>query len=250
MFVHITDTHINVHNPQRSDLLRQAISEINSIRPDFVIVTGDLVDWSYGSNWEEYDDIICECEVPVYSLVGNHDYRDSPWDVLLEPFADRFDKSIHDRAIDLDARSKCIGSEILPQALVPENPEFNYGPLLGDFSFDHGSIHVVCLNSGHDHPLEITAEGPVLRGSGLTDSQMDWLREDLSGEENIYIFMHHPVFTDGDSHRIANNLEEFIGLCSEHGVIAVFWGHIVRNLDHLHRGTRYCVTSALRPIEL
>ncbi len=80
-FVHMTDTQIGFRDTSegfiRSDMLMQrAVSAANSLKPDLVFITGDLID---NAASEEQNDIfernLAELQAPVWLVPGNHDIR-------------------------------------------------------------------------------------------------------------------------------------------------------------------------------
>jgi len=79
VFIHMTDTQIGFHdNPAgfgHSDtLMQQAVTAANGLRPDLVVITGDLVD---DASNQEQDAIftrnLARFEAPVWYIPGNHD---------------------------------------------------------------------------------------------------------------------------------------------------------------------------------
>ncbi|MCD6323393.1 MAG: metallophosphoesterase, partial [Clostridiales bacterium] len=196
-FLHLTDPHINVKKPETSQKFMKVINETNLIHPDFVILTGDLVDWSFNENWQEFHNLMLKFNVPVYTCPGNHDYRDS------YICSEWWDKD------GLDYYFKYI------------NPYDNY-------SFNYGNYHFVSLNSGFDVPWDLDMDP---EGSGLTDEQINWLENDL--ENNMdksmrFIFMHHPAINYDDhwgDATISQNQDEFLQLCSDYNVTMVMTGH-------------------------
>lgn len=75
MWVQISDTHImeKGKNVQREAWLKEAIREINKLKPDFVVVTGDLVESAAEKAYQNYVSIMSELDVPLYNVIGNHD---------------------------------------------------------------------------------------------------------------------------------------------------------------------------------
>lgn len=71
---HISDPHVG--SPYFvPNLMNRVIVELNELRPDFVVVSGDLTNEGYRQeykNWVAYRDRI---EAPVYTVPGNHDAR-------------------------------------------------------------------------------------------------------------------------------------------------------------------------------
>ncbi len=90
-FVHITDTHLPVKIYWSDDpeaalndtttmiALRKIIQDVNLINPEFVLITGDVInegeleDYGNGRVYTKTKRILGEFEVPVYLIAGNHD---------------------------------------------------------------------------------------------------------------------------------------------------------------------------------
>ncbi len=73
--VQVSDLHLG-RNPSIK-YLSQAISTINALRPDMVVFTGDLVNYSTSEAYP-YVGILSRLSAPdgVYAVLGNHDYGD------------------------------------------------------------------------------------------------------------------------------------------------------------------------------
>lgn len=81
-FIHISDTHIS----DRTDtsykalssskaLLKDAINQINDIQGiDFVLFTGDMVDYASKENYHEYYKLLTKLKYPTLNSFGNHDF--------------------------------------------------------------------------------------------------------------------------------------------------------------------------------
>lgn len=67
-FVHFTD----LHHKGDKKYLEQVVREINKVSPDFVCLTGDLVEES--SFLAEALEILGKIKSPIYGVPGNHDY--------------------------------------------------------------------------------------------------------------------------------------------------------------------------------
>ena len=121
---------------------QKTIEEINAQDPDFVLISGDL---TFGASYEyEFEDayrLLNQIQAPTYITPGNHDGYDNPL-----------------RADGLAKWKKF------------------FGPLY--YSVDIGSrIHVASINS-YDWPAKhrlVTTWGGSVR-----DTQLNWLRDDLS----------------------------------------------------------------------
>lgn len=79
--VHMSDPQVGFldeteHFVHSDSLFRAAVAAINALKPEAVIITGDLVnDPSVEEQHEIYAARIAEIEAPVYALPGNHDIR-------------------------------------------------------------------------------------------------------------------------------------------------------------------------------
>ena len=229
-FYHVTDPHIGFCGyPLEREafdeiaVFEKEIVEINLIHPDFVIITGDLVDWSCPENWRKAMNLLMLFEVPVFTTVGNHDYYITDWWTF---------EHLHD-VLGRSSQSS------LSYYFRNINSFLNY-------SFDFGPLHVVCLDSGYDVELSL---GPL--GTGLSNAQMAWLKDDLDGKGSSYIFMHHPV-SDSDlcRHCIIRNRDEFIALCNgadpeypDVDVRAAYSGHTHEDNVYHPAGGDYYVTT-------
>ncbi len=82
----------------RTEVCRQAIRNLNMLQPDFVLSVGDLID-GYTTNdkylsgqWQEFEDIIDELEMPFFRLPGNHDLSN---DWMREEWKKRYGRSYY-----------------------------------------------------------------------------------------------------------------------------------------------------------
>jgi PKD repeat protein/predicted phosphodiesterase len=212
-FIHMTDIHIKDAPSANEDNLRRAIKETNLIRPELVIITGDIGDNPEGvgqnevAEYQRVRDILMMFEVPVYVVNGNHDYDSD----LFEP-----------------------------------SPIYVYRDIINpypDFSFDYGDYHFVGMDSG-----EKTAYYGLpgcMMGTGLTGSQISWLDADLSAHsdsEQTFIFMHHTAFDPDKVYEmgfnwnssISQNQQELLEISNQYGISMVLTGHT--HLDEVWDG--------------
>ncbi len=98
-FVHITDSHLPGHtfygnDPDGTDFseiddLRKVIDNVNLIKPEFVLFTGDIVnegeleDFNGRFQYSRAKNLISEFDVPVFITNGNHDI--GGWNETLPP---------------------------------------------------------------------------------------------------------------------------------------------------------------------
>lgn len=90
-FVQVTDPQFGFFDgpenfTKETSLYSKAVGEINRIKPDFVVITGDLVnDKTNHSQWDELSRItsMIRKDVPVYFIPGNHDIGNLPADTTI-----------------------------------------------------------------------------------------------------------------------------------------------------------------------
>jgi predicted MPP superfamily phosphohydrolase len=68
---HLTDLHVSHRVPV--DYVRAVVRQVNQLKPDIALVTGDLVTRGAG-HLHEACDAVAELTVPTYVSFGNHDY--------------------------------------------------------------------------------------------------------------------------------------------------------------------------------
>jgi 3',5'-cyclic AMP phosphodiesterase CpdA len=85
-FVQLTDTQMgmisnNLNCEAENNLFSQAVNEINKLKPDFVVITGDFVNNRTDSNqlksFQKIKSLIHK-RIPVYLIPGNHDVGQKP----------------------------------------------------------------------------------------------------------------------------------------------------------------------------
>ena len=115
-FVQISDSHVGfakAANPDARATYREAIEKVRAltVRPDFILHTGDITHLSKDIEFDDADMILKEAGLPVFHVPGEHDWLD---DMPGKAYLARFGKGT-------------LGS--------------------GWNSFDHGGVHFVALNN-------------------------------------------------------------------------------------------------------
>lgn len=72
-FVQLSDSH--VRNVSDRDYMQQATNEIYEMdpAPDFVVATGDLVDWGVDEHFQNYVEGMQKPPIPYFNVFGNHE---------------------------------------------------------------------------------------------------------------------------------------------------------------------------------
>lgn len=83
---HISDIHYGNRSVTKNDL-EKIVDNINSLKPDIIVLTGDLIDDNITN--EEYKELVetlskLKANINKYAIDGNHDYKYKKWSVLIE----------------------------------------------------------------------------------------------------------------------------------------------------------------------
>jgi len=201
-FIHASDTHISEKSIGRMQKLREVV---DANKPDFVLVTGDLVkdalrvsEKEATSYYELYTKEIQKFSVPVWSVPGNHE---------------NFGIERHLSLVSKD--HPLYGKKMYHHYLGP-----NY------YSFNYGGIHFVGLDD---------VDFEDLWYYGHVDSiQFNWLRKDLATVPSttpVITFNHIPFFSGGLSTTTFTETGPSRTLERENGVLQ--FRHVVSNAHEL-----------------
>jgi len=224
-FIQAADPQIGwAYNGNNDAKWAETVSKVNLLEPNFLIVTGDLVD-NRGdvAQVDLYNSGAAGLSpgIQLYNLPGNHDVGDTP-----------------------DATSYALWKG-----------RFGYPPDNNDpwYSFTRGNNFFIVLDS-----LVLKSQG------GFTDpnkavEEMSWLTQTLidantAGYNNIMVFMHTPLamssITEPDG---TNNMplgtgngprKQLLDLFHEYGVKAVFSGHAHYNSKFFDDDLEIITTSS------
>ncbi len=161
--VQISDIHTGSTSPE---FLREVIVKVNSLSPDVVVITGDLVD-SISANGDDFD-ALYGLNAPAYFIFGNHEIysrKDAE-------FFEQFDLNVLENSEDVFGDVQFVGVNLYgrdglehrgPSDLEPVLEEIfintskyvillNHEPLDADVAFEEG---VDLMLSGHTHKGQI-----------------------------------------------------------------------------------------------
>lgn len=71
---HISDLHVS-DSDFKEDVFLSAVDEINALNPDFIILTGDLTNKGYYTEFKRVIEYLKLFDAPLFAIPGNHDYR-------------------------------------------------------------------------------------------------------------------------------------------------------------------------------
>jgi len=214
-FMHITDLHLpnrlyypnNGYGVDSTSVVdfRSVIEDINLIRPEFVLITGDLVNegeleglaGQYWFGWTQR--LLALIEVPVYVLGGNHDL--GGWNST--PGAQG------------SARRNWWRYFGWPWLNTTNSPINSYTQ---DYSFRYGDIHYIGLESYINYD---DWRYNIYGNTSLIDSQWQWLNMELATIPETKALFYHYDFN-----------EEFD--LADMGVDLALWGHTHQNSGSIY----------------
>lgn len=210
-FAHVTDSHMPTHifypdagyDTDSTEVVdfREIIKDLNIIRPEFLLFTGDAVndgeleEFSNRRAWSTVQRVLTELEIPVYLVSGNHDL--GGWDSTPPP----------------DGTSRRNWWRFFGWKWL-DNPSTAWSWHTQDYSFDYGDVHYTGMESyiAYDDYWSI-----VYGAQSFTPTQMQWLNADLAASDaSTKVLFDHYDFGDQ------------LNLTSM-GVDLNLWGHIHRN---------------------
>jgi len=234
--------------------------KLKNYKPDFILITGDLVESTKDSNLYKFKRLLKKLEknynIPIYFVPGNHDrYKLYPREMIKYGFK-QITTDIREKVDDyLKEYYKVFGSpESFMQNvnILPGFENFSYGKntVFGldwyNYSFIKKGYLFIGLDSGADYKI---SKKP--KSYGLNDIQFLAL-DSLFRNYNIpkIIFMHHPItFNKNDS--LSDNesfhffRKKFFNYCKrkENKVLVVLAGHTHESHVYDGHGNDYTQTQ-------
>ena len=150
--------------------------------------------------------------MPVFHTVGNHDFDYAQAGL---------DRNNPTPTLRRDRMYECV-----------------FGPV--DYSWNRGDVHFVTMNNVHFEDLETSSNYHI----GISDEQLEWLREDLSfvpKDRMIVMTVHIPIAGKDDA-----NSREAVRLIGEFKEAVIFSGHTHTSFKNFHpNGVRELTVAAL-----
>jgi 3',5'-cyclic AMP phosphodiesterase CpdA len=95
-FVQMCDTQLGMggyeHDVQTFEL---AVDQINAMRPDFVVICGDLVNKANDKSFADFNRIKTGFKIPCYCAAGNHDVENKPTAASLARYREKVGKDYY-----------------------------------------------------------------------------------------------------------------------------------------------------------
>jgi predicted MPP superfamily phosphohydrolase len=190
-FIHITDTHLPTRlyydqlgaDTDTSEIvdLRNVIKDINIIKPEFVLITGDflnegeLEDFLYRRYFSRAQRLLTEFKVPVFLLAGNHDI--GGWSSTPPPAG--------------TARQtwwRFFGWKRL------NDPPIGAPWYTQNYSFDYGPVHYIGLEVYDNYEAW---RHDIYGDKSFTAGQLQWLANDLNlaANDSARVLFYHYDFS-------------------------------------------------------
>lgn len=182
---------------KETENFEKAIAEANRLRPEFVVVCGDLVNKPGDvEQVGEYKRIasMLNPSIPIYNVAGNHD----------------------------------VGNIPTPESLARYREDF--GP--DYYAFEKGDLFAIVVNSSLMKDPDSAREESAMQDEWL---QTTLQRAHAMKNKLIVVFMHHSLFleTPNEKDQYFNfaglNRARYLNLFKDNGVRYVFAGHYHRN---------------------
>jgi 3',5'-cyclic AMP phosphodiesterase CpdA len=170
-FAQVSDIHIShtgddhdLLGSQSADFLADIVQRLNQIGDlDFVLISGDLVHNALPAEFDQFDEIISDLNIPYYVISGNHDRRnmDSSIGLTRHEFAQRFNPQIDQRPVDPTIQAGYWSRTIKPE------------------------VQLIGLDSIRDEDF----------GGVIDATQMSWLKRECEkhADKLIIVVVHHPL---------------------------------------------------------
>ncbi len=199
LIAHISDLHISPSGFDEKVYL-QVVEEINKLKPDMIILTGDITDVGYYKDFQKAVKYLDMFDAPLFAVPGNHDSRNIGYET--------FEELIGDRSWKLTKED-----EMIIIGLDSSAPDVNYGHIGREQQFwlenqlteakKQGLLTIVAL---HHHVIPIPQTGRernVLTDAGdilktLVDHDVDIVMCGHKHVPNLWK-MHDTLFVNAGS---------------------------------------------------
>ena len=88
LIVHISDLHVSVSDFDEK-IFFDAVTEINELKPDMIVLTGDITNHGYYKEFQQATKYLEMFEQPLFAVPGNHDARNLGYQTFEELIGER-----------------------------------------------------------------------------------------------------------------------------------------------------------------
>ncbi len=95
-FVQMCDTQLGMGGYEHDvSTFKAAVKQINAMKPDFVVICGDLVHKSNDKSFADFNSIRAGFTLPCYCAAGNHDVENEPTEQTLQRYREKIGKDYY-----------------------------------------------------------------------------------------------------------------------------------------------------------
>ena len=183
LIAHISDLHVSKSDFDE-EMFMTAVTQINNMQPDMIILTGDLTNNGYYTEFEQVKRYLAMFEAPLFAIPGNHDARNLGYQTFEELIGERSWKLTMDdqvTVIGLDSSSpdESKGHVGTPQHMWLEH-QLDECVINDNFSIVSLHHHVVSIPQTGRERNVLSDAGDILKT--LTTHEVDLV---LSGHKHV-----------------------------------------------------------------
>lgn len=183
LIVHISDLHISADSFDE-EIFMQAVTEINNLNPDMIILTGDITNNGYYREFEQASKYLQMFEAPLFAVPGNHDARNLGYQTFEELIGEKswkltMDDNFTVMGLDSSSPDQDNGHVGTPQHMWLEH-QLDECVINDNFSIVALHHHVVPIPQTGRERNVLSDAGDVLKT--LTTHEVDLV---LSGHKHV-----------------------------------------------------------------
>lgn len=198
-FVQMCDTQLGMGGYEHDvKTFKQAVVQINDLKPDFVVICGDLVNKADDKSFADFNSIKAGFKLPCYCAAGNHDVENAATAESLKQYREKIGKDYYT-------------VEHKGYTLVVANTQLWKAPLKGE-------------SEKHDAWFKEALQAAKKKGSPVIVIVHYPLFVESPDEEEAYFNL--PL----------EKRKEILSLCHENGVVAFLGGHTHKFVSNVHDG--------------
>ncbi len=198
-FVQMCDTQLGMGGYEHDVMtFTLAVKQINAMKPDFVVICGDLVQTADDKSFADFNRIRAGFKLPCHCAAGNHDVSNNPTPESLRRYREQIGKDYY-------------SVEHKGYTVVVANTQLWKAPLAGE-SAKHDAWFKETLEAAKakDSPVLVVVHYPLFLKT--------------PDEKEIYYNLPIP------------KRKELLALCVENGVIGFLAGHTHRHIANEYQG--------------
>ncbi len=198
-FVQMCDTQLGMGGYEHDVMtFRLAVKQINAIKPDFVVICGDLVQKANEKSFADFNAIKEGFKIPYHCAAGNHDVENKPTAASLKRFRETIGKDYY-------------AFENKGYTFVVANTQLWKAPLAGE-------------SEKHDAWFKETLEAAKAKNSPVVVVVHYPLFTKEPDEKENYYNLPQP------------KRQEILDLCEKNGVVAFLAGHTHKQITNEYKG--------------